>query len=229
MGDHPSGVALFSAIMLGLYQRERTGKGGHVGSSLVANGIWANGLWTQAALCNAEFFPRPPREKSFNALSCYYRCRDQGWILLTLLNEEKHWPVLAKCLDHPELATDPRFADRAGRAKNSHELIALLDAAFATRDSIEWKSILIEAGLVFENVTRMHQVPHDQQLFDAGVLTPFEDDTLLTVNGPFFVTGSPTTNPRKPPEIGEHSDAILREAGYDEAGIARLRGSKAVA
>lgn len=229
MGDHPSGVALFSAIMLALYQREKTGRGAHVGSSLIANGIWANSVWTQAALCGATFFPRPPREQSFNALSCYYRCRDGGWLLLTLLNEDKHFPVLAKCLGREELATDPLFADRPSRSKNATALIALLDEAFATRDSGEWKTLFMENGLIFEAVAQMHQVPHDRQLFDAQVLVPFEDDTMLTINGPFFVTGSPTSKPRKPPELGEHSEQILREAGYDDAAIAQLREKKVFA
>lgn len=228
MGDHPSGVALFSAIMLALYQREKTGKGAHVGSSLVANGIWANSVWAQAALCNATFFPRPPREQSFNALSCYYRCRDGGWILLTLLNEEKHFPILAQCLGRPELATDPLFADRPSRSKNATALIALLDEAFATGDSEDWKALFMKNGLIFEAVSRMHEVPKDQQLFDAEILVPFEGDTLLTINGPFFVTGAPTGNPRKPPGLGEHTDEILRSAGYDDASIAQMRAKKAV-
>jgi crotonobetainyl-CoA:carnitine CoA-transferase CaiB-like acyl-CoA transferase len=62
MGDHPSGIALFAAIAVALYQRERTGRGTQVGSSLLANGIWSNGIMAQAALCGATFTPRPPRE-----------------------------------------------------------------------------------------------------------------------------------------------------------------------
>jgi crotonobetainyl-CoA:carnitine CoA-transferase CaiB-like acyl-CoA transferase len=61
------------------------------------------------------------------------------------------------------------------------------------------------------------------------VLVPFEGDTLLTVNSPIWVDGSQKVPPRKPPGIGEHSDEILRQAGYDEAAIRRLRTSGAVA
>jgi formyl-CoA transferase len=229
MGDHPSGISLFAAIMLALYQRETTGRGAHVGSSLIANGMWANGVWTQAALCGATFHPRPPREHSFNALACYYKCRDGGWLLLALVNEDKHFPVLAKCVGHEELVTDPRFADRALRAKNSRDLIAALDAAFATRDSDDWQALFKENGLVFEAVATMDQVASDKQALDTEVLVPFEDDTLMTINSPFFVTGSGKAMPRKPPALGEHSDQILREVGYDDAAIAQLREKKAVA
>ncbi|HMN70307.1 MAG TPA: CoA transferase [Rhodoblastus sp.] len=229
MGDHPSGVSLFSAIMLALYQRERTGRGDHVGSSLIANGMWANGVWTQAALCGAEFLPRPPREQSYNALACYYRCRDGGWLLLALVNEDKHFPVLVKCLGREELAADPRFADRAARSKNSRDLIAALDAAFATRDSADWRTLFHANGLVFEPVANMAQVASDKQALDTGVLLPFEGDSLMTISSPFFVASATKTAPRKPPELGEHSEQILREAGYDDVAIAELREKKTVA
>jgi formyl-CoA transferase len=58
---------------------------------------------------------------------------------------------------------------------------------------------------------------------------PFENDTLLTVNSPIWIDGSQKAQPRHPPGIGEHSDEILRKAGYDEAAIAQLRTSGAVA
>jgi crotonobetainyl-CoA:carnitine CoA-transferase CaiB-like acyl-CoA transferase len=54
MGDHPSAMATYGAIVTALYQRERTGKGGYVGSSLLANGLWANGCAVQAALCGEK-------------------------------------------------------------------------------------------------------------------------------------------------------------------------------
>jgi formyl-CoA transferase len=229
MGDHPSGISLFSAIMLALYQREQTGRGAHVGSSLIANGVWANGVWTQAALCGATFLPRPPREQSFNALASYYRCRDGGWLLLALVNEDKHWPVLAQCLGREELPSDPRFSSRSARSAHSAELIAVLDQAFATRDSAEWRALFTKNGLVFEAVAQMSEIPRDPQMLETGVLRPFENDTLLTVDSPFFVTGVKKAIPRKPPALGEHSEQILREAGYDDAAIAQLREKKAFA
>jgi len=229
MGDHPSGVSLFAAIAMALYQRERTGHGALVGSSLLANGIWSNGIMAQAALCGATFTPRPPREKLFNALGCYYRCRDGRWLLLAIVNEQRDFPVVAKCLGLDNLIDDPRFTKQTDRFARSAELIALFDEAFAKRDRDEWRVLLDEAGIVFECVAEMGDLSADRQLLDAGVLVPFENDAMLTIDSPFFVAGADKVKPRKAPAVGEHSDEILREAGYDEAAIARLHESRVVA
>jgi crotonobetainyl-CoA:carnitine CoA-transferase CaiB-like acyl-CoA transferase len=61
MGDHPSAMATYGAIVAALYQRERTGYGGYVGSSLLANGLWVNGCSVQAALCGEKVVPQPRR------------------------------------------------------------------------------------------------------------------------------------------------------------------------
>lgn len=228
LGDHPSAVSLFAAIVLALYQREHTGQGTQVDSSLLANGLWAIGTMAQAALCDAKFVPRPPREELPNPLSCYYRCRDGRWLVLALVNEVRHWPAFAACMGHPEMIDDPRYATRAERCRRSVELIALFDRVFATRDRDDWRRIFDEAGLVFEGVTEMEDIPRDRQMRDAGVLVPFDGEQALTIHSPFNVAGSEKTRPRRPPELGAHSDAILREAGYDAAAIAELRQARVV-
>lgn len=229
MGDHPSGVSLFAAIALALYQRERSGRGGMVGSSLLANGIWSNGIMAQAALCGATFTPRPPREKLFNALGCYYRCRDGRWLLLAIVNEQRDWPTVARCLGRGDLVDDPRYAKQADRFARSAELIAQFDLAFEERDRDDWRKVFDEAGIVFECVAEVGDLAADRQMLDAGALVPFENDSTLTVSSPFFVAGADKAPPRRAPDIGEHSDQILREAGYDAAAIAQLREAKVVA
>ena len=230
MGDHPSGVSLFAAIALALYQRERTGRGTQVGSSLLANGLWSNAFFAQAALCGASFTPRPPREKSFNALGCYYRCGDGRWLLLSIVNEERDWPTFAACLGRADLLDDPRFAKQADRFARSAELIAVFDAAFAAQDREHWRRKLDEAGIIFECVAEMADVPRDRQMLDAGLLVPIEGaEGTLTIDSPFYVEGLDKTKPRKAPAVGEHSDEILREAGYGDAEIARLRQERVVA
>jgi crotonobetainyl-CoA:carnitine CoA-transferase CaiB-like acyl-CoA transferase len=127
-----------------------------------------------------------------------------------------------------DLITDARFATKPERHARSLELIKIFDGVFAGKDLAEWRGILDGSGLVFGVVGILDDIPTDQQMIDNDVLVPFEGDTMLTVNSPIWVDGSPKVPPRHPPGIGEHSDEILREAGYDEAAIRQLRNAGAV-
>jgi formyl-CoA transferase len=228
MGDHPCAMAFYGAIVTALYQREKTGKGSHVASNLMANGVWAASVLAQAKLCGAKFGERRPRERALNAVANHYQCKDGRWLILSLLNEEKQFPTLARCLGREDLIDDPRFATKADRHARSVELIKILDETFATRDLAEWRKILDGNGLVFGVVGILDDIPNDKQMLDNEVLVPFENDTMLTINSPIWIDGAKKVQPRKPPGVGEHSDEILRGAGYDEAAIKQLRGSGAV-
>jgi crotonobetainyl-CoA:carnitine CoA-transferase CaiB-like acyl-CoA transferase len=108
-------------------------------------------------------------------------------------------------------------------------LIRLFDEIFATRDLAEWRSRLDGNGLVFGVVGILDDITTDRQMIDNGVLVPFAGDTMLTINSPIWIDGVDKVQPQKPPGIGEHSEEILRKAGYDEAAIEKLRSSGAVA
>src|ERR1700750_1970380 len=81
-GDHATAVGLFSAIVMGLYRRERTGKGSYVTTSLLAEGVWASGVMTAAALCHARFYPLHDRKSPPNAALNVYRTSDNQWFVL---------------------------------------------------------------------------------------------------------------------------------------------------
>ena len=229
MGDHPCAMAFYSAIVTALYKRERTGKGSHVSSNLMANGVWAASVLAQAKLVGAKFGERRPRERALNAVTNHYQCKDGRWLILSLLNEDRQWPTLARCLGREDLVTDPRFEAKKERHARSLELIKIFDETFATRDLAEWRKILDGNGLVFGVVGILDDIPNDKQMIENEVLVPFENDTMLTISSPIWVDGSKKVQPRKPPGLGEHSDEILRTAGYDEAAIGKLRASGAVA
>ena len=228
MGDHPSALALFGAIVAALYRRERTGRGGHVSTSLMANGVWSNGLMVQAKLCGATIPTRPPREQTLNAMTNHYRCRDGRWLILSLLKEDREWPVLLKSLGREDLASDPRFATTRDRHARARELCAIFDAVFAGKDLADWRAILDAHGLIFGVVAEVDDMPGDHQMLENDVLVPFEGGGMLTINSPIWIEGEAKVQPRHAPEIGEHSDAVLQKFGCDEAEIRRLRACGAV-
>jgi crotonobetainyl-CoA:carnitine CoA-transferase CaiB-like acyl-CoA transferase len=229
MGDHPSAMSLFGGIVMALYQRERTGKGSHVGTSLMANGVWSNGFYAQAKLCGATFPERRPREQARNAITNHYRCRDGRWLILSLLSEDRHWPLLVKCLEREDLLGDPRFMTKASRHENARDLIAIFDAVFASKDLSEWRRILDGNGLIFGVVAVLDDIPGDAQMLKNGVLVPFEGETMLTVDSPIWIEDTAKAPPRLPPELGQHSDEILRGAGYSETEIGLFRAEGVVA
>ncbi len=229
MGDHPTSLAVLSGVLMALYRRLMTGEGALVTTSLLANGLWANGFQAQAALCGAKFHPRPPREKSANALGASYRCGDGRWLILAIHNEERQWPELARCLDRADLLDDTRFATRDDRLANAPALVAELDRAFAARERAHWRELLTARGVLFDIVALPDDIPGDRQLHDNDMLVRFADSDLLTVNSPFSISGETKTPPRSAPAIGQHTDEVLRELGCDAAEIARLRAGGVVA
>jgi crotonobetainyl-CoA:carnitine CoA-transferase CaiB-like acyl-CoA transferase len=222
MGDHPSSMGTYGAIVTALYQRERTGRGNYVSSSLLANGLWANGCSVQAALCGDKVAPQPPREAAVNALRVHYRCRCGRWLLLSIASDDWRWDKFKACLDDPALE-DPRYATIESREAHALALVRELDRIFASRDLAHWRRILDEAGLIFGIVAETHDVPHDEQALAAGHLVQFADAGFMTVNSPIEIRGQEKLPPRLAPNVGQHSDQVLREAGYAEAEIAALR------
>lgn len=228
-GDHATAVGLYAAIVTALYRRERTGKGSHVTTSLVAEGAWSCSMYIQAALCGAQFFPLHDRKSPPNATFNVYQTSDDRWFLIVV--QAKDWPALAAAIGHHELLLDTRFHDEATRAANASALAQILDAVFISEPLDHWREAFDRAQVTYGIVRHPSEAVSDQQLLANEILVPIDgagEHLKLTVSSPLKVHDVAKVPARRAPEIGEHNDEVLKQLGFSGDEIDGLRESGAV-
>ena len=229
-GDHATAVGLFSAIVTGLYRRERTGEGAYVTTSLLAQGVWAAGVAVQGALVDATFYPQHDRKAPPNATLNVYRAADETWFLLVMTPDK--WPHFTTAIARADLAADPRFADPASQKANATALTAVLDEVFAGAPMAHWAEVLGDAGITVGVVRGPAEVIRDPQLAANNIVVPLEGaggKLTSTVSSPIQVHGFDKQPAHRAPELGEHNEEILREIGFDTAEIEAFADAKVIA
>ena len=220
-GDHATAVGLFSAIVTGLYRRERTGKGGYVTTSLLAQGVWASGVFIQGALDGARFYPLHDRANPPNPFANLYRTADNVWFVLVITPDK--WPALAQALGRGDLPADPRFADAAKIAENSAALTAILDAEFGAHPMAEhWEKALDEGHITYGVVHSPSEVINDPQLRSNNIVVPLAGaggHLTETISSPINVHDVDKVAARRAPDIGEHNEEVLTELGFARSEI----------
>ncbi|MGC1402690.1 MAG: CoA transferase [Thermodesulfobacteriota bacterium] len=216
-GDHPSGMTLLTAIMFALYDREKTGKGTKVSTSLLACGAWANSNMIQGQLCGARFRERVPREQSYNFTYIYYMPKDGRPLKLNINDQEKDWAPFCRAVGRPDLVDDPRFVTVEVRVKHMSELIAIFDEAFARHDLAYWNKILAEHDIPFTSIRNYEEIAEDPQMAANDIFVAVDHPQygrFRTVDSPFKIEGQSKVNPGAAPELGEHTREVLGTLGY---------------
>lgn len=232
MGDHNAGLALAGGIAAALFKRTQSGQGQLVTTSLLREGLYTLSFDLSVALRFGVGIAVADRKTMANACINNYQDQDGRWFWLVGLEGERHWPPLARVVGHPEWIDDARFATPAQRAANARELIAQLDAIFATKTREQWSEIFErERDLWWAPVQNADEVLADPQVHAAGgfVEVPDGEGSTLLPATPVDFAGTPWAPRAMAPTLGQHTDAILCELGRQPEEIAALRAQSVVA
>lgn len=232
-GDHVTGLTTLGGIMGALYEREKTGRGRLVETSLLRTGIYMMSSDYAMQLRFGKLAPTPARERTISPLTNFFKTGDGHWFAYLPRQTKKDWPELAKTIGLEDYAEDERFSTPLGRRQNAQELVALLDEVFAKKTMQEWGRIFDDADLVWAPVQTSAQVVEDPQAHAAGAfveVTRSNGESYKSVATPVRFHDGEDAQPRgDTPGFGQHTMEVLREYGYSDAEITGLRDKNIVA
>ena len=234
VGDQIGGITLSWGILSALVARSIHGVGQRVDVSHLSSSVWLQGLAVSMGLLTRHkpdseinLTYNPPRTDAYNPLANYYECSDGRWIMLANFQADRYWSTFAAALGLDALIDDPRFADTISRGENRHELIAILDRAFAQKTYDQWAEILDRSGdFIFSPVQSLGELPDDPQIIANDYITQVEHPDLGRVslaNHPVTYSETPHSIRSLAPELGEHTEEIILELGYTWEDIADLQ------
>lgn len=232
MGDHSTSLATVSAILAALYEREKTGVGRLVQTSLLATGVYLWGSDLAVQLKFGRVASVRPRDNPMNALANHFKSADGHWFVHNPRGGHGGWEKFLQAAGREDLITDERFASGKNRRANARELAVELDAAFAALPMAEIARRLDEADLVWAPLQTPAQVAEDPQIAAAGAFIEIEDGqggTFRSVSAPARFPGADVTSRPRSPKLGEHTREVLKELGYAEADIEAMYADGAAA
>lgn len=231
IGDTLGGMAAAFAVSAALVRAERTGRGASLDLSMLETAITALG-WVASNHLIADRQPVPMgNENATAAPSGTFRTADGH--LNIAANKQEQFEELCRQVGRAELIEDVRFAERESRKRYREQLRAELEKGLAQHPALHWEEVLSAAGVPAARVLELPDVLALDQLAEREFVhdLPFPGapaDTVQVVGNGVRVDDSPCTPVGPPPLLGEHTDELLRELGYDDAVIGALREEGAV-
>ena len=228
MGDHPTGVALYAGIVTALLNRERSGVGSMVETSLLANGLWSAAGIAQGVMADGDM----PLYRSLNesppAMMRPYETLDGRWLQFNMIRNEDLQSLLFVALDAPEILADPRFSSQELMFENRELLGRELQKIIEQNAAKHWLKIFDSYELPVNLVALVEESKNDPQVLQNQMVVAPEDDrikTPLIIEHPIQISNVPKVGPTCAPALGEHTGEVLADLGYSVAEVTRLRES----
>jgi crotonobetainyl-CoA:carnitine CoA-transferase CaiB-like acyl-CoA transferase len=224
MGDHPTAVSLYAAILTALFKRQQTGEGSHVHTSLLANGMWSASCIAQGVFAEADF-------TLYHQLSSHlftrllYEAADGRWLQFSMVRTDEEVDMLFTAIGRPDLLLDPRFVTADLRVEHGNVLVEEMKAALITETAAHWMQVLTDVGVPVALVGRVDELTSDPQVIanDMAITPTPEVGMQSVINHPLNIEGLAIRSAGRAPDLGEHSEAILAELGYTATDIARAK------
>jgi crotonobetainyl-CoA:carnitine CoA-transferase CaiB-like acyl-CoA transferase len=231
MGDAPGGAYLAGGVAAALFKRERTGEATVVDVSLLGAAVWTLSVdLVPTSILGVEPARHAPGRSLATVLVGSYRTGDGRWLSLNMLDVERHWAPACRALGLDELLERDDLATPAQRAEHNAELFPIFTEAIGSKRLAELKERLSSHDTIWSTMASPLEVLADPQVEANGYMPRHPDhDRARLTSSPMQFDGHGLEVRRGAPAIGEHTDEVLRAAGYDDDAIGELRAAGAVA
>jgi crotonobetainyl-CoA:carnitine CoA-transferase CaiB-like acyl-CoA transferase len=229
VADLTAGLFCAMGILTALLERQTSGKGQHIETSLLQAQIFMLDFQAARWLVKGEVAKQAGNNHPTSIPTGVFKTAD-GHINIAVAGQ-KIWERFCGALGVPEFITRPEYATGANRSKNRDALNAEIDQHTAKRSSVEWVERFNKAGVPSGPIYAIDQVFADEQVEHLAMAQPVktkDKSKLALVGQPVSLSRTPSKLVAPPPALGQHTNAVLKEFGFTAKQIAALRAADAI-